>query len=186
MRVEVTIRREHKKTENRNRMSDKSSFAQSCSGRDRGSSPSAEQSSDRPSATDDTGAVIGTPEFSAAVLRLLSGRSGAGAVLPTGGFVAAVSLMLERPFAPHSVATLADAVGMSRSVFERQFAERFGIAPMAFLERERLRAAAHLLRTTNVSVAVIAKRVGFANRSDFSRAFADRYGLSPSALRERG
>ena len=52
-----------------------------------------------------------------------------------------------------------------------------------FLNEYRLRYAAHLLATTNDSVALIAEISGFA-RSSFFRVFSDAYGMSPSEYRK--
>ena len=51
-----------------------------------------------------------------------------------------------------------------------------------FLNNYRLRYAAHLLATTNDSVALIAELSGFS-RSSFFRIFSDSYGMSPSDYR---
>ena len=51
-----------------------------------------------------------------------------------------------------------------------------------FLNEYRLRYAAHLLATTNDSVALIAELSGFS-RSSFFRIFSDTYGMSPSDYR---
>ena len=51
-----------------------------------------------------------------------------------------------------------------------------------FLNDYRLRYAAHLLATTNDSVALIAELSGFS-RSSFFRIFSDSYGMSPSDYR---
>ena len=52
-----------------------------------------------------------------------------------------------------------------------------------FLNDYRLRYAAHLLATTNDSVALIAESSGFS-RSSFYRIFSDAYGMSPSDYRK--
>jgi AraC-like DNA-binding protein len=52
-----------------------------------------------------------------------------------------------------------------------------------FLNDYRLRYAAHLLATTNDSVALIAENSGFS-RSSFYRIFSDAYGMSPSDYRK--
>jgi AraC-like DNA-binding protein len=51
-----------------------------------------------------------------------------------------------------------------------------------FLNEYRLRYAAHLLATTNDSVALVAELSGFS-RSSFFRIFSDAYGMSPSDYR---
>jgi AraC-like DNA-binding protein len=52
-----------------------------------------------------------------------------------------------------------------------------------FLNEYRVRHAAHLLATTNDSVALIAELSGFS-RSSFFRIFSETYGMSPSDYRK--
>ncbi len=96
----------------------------------------------------------------------------------------AVAAVLDRPAAPHSVASLARIAGMSRSAFAREFSGHLAMSPMAFVARTRLHHAADLLVATRLPVKVIAASVGFASRSHFSRAFSAAYGADPSAFRK--
>lgn len=91
--------------------------------------------------------------------------------------------VLERPESPYSLDLLALRAAMSRSAFIHEFTARFGRTPMAFVREVRLRRAAGLLRTTDLSVGMVARRVGFASRSHFSHAFRDYFGQSPSDFR---
>lgn len=95
----------------------------------------------------------------------------------------AVTTVLDRPAAAHSVASLARAAGMSRSAFAREFSTHLAMSPMAFVARTRLHHAAELLTATRLPVKVIAASVGFASRSHFSRAFSAAYGADPSGFR---
>lgn len=97
----------------------------------------------------------------------------------------AVTAVLDKPAAHHSVAALASIAGMSRSAFAREFSNAFAMSPMAFVARTRLNQAAEMLRSTNTPVKVIAAAIGFSSRSHFSRAFRDVYGLDPSAYRRQ-
>jgi len=96
----------------------------------------------------------------------------------------ALTAVLDKPAAPHTVASLAAVAGMSRSVFARDFMNAFSIGPMEFVARTRLRHAAEMLRSTTVSIKVIASSIGFASRSHFSRAFRDAYGTDPRSFRK--
>ncbi|HEY0012298.1 MAG TPA: helix-turn-helix domain-containing protein [Allosphingosinicella sp.] len=96
----------------------------------------------------------------------------------------AVSAVLNRPADAHSVASLAEAAGMGRSTFARQFGEAFGMTPMEFVAKTRLYHAANMLRTSKLPIKVIAGSIGFSSRSHFSRAFRDAYGKDPSAFRK--
>lgn len=95
----------------------------------------------------------------------------------------AVTAVLDKPAARHSVAALASIAGMSRSAFAREFSHAFGMSPMEFVAKTRLHNAAEMLRSTNMPVKVIAASIGFSSRSHFSRAFRDGYGADPSAYR---
>ncbi|MEO9132395.1 MAG: AraC family transcriptional regulator [Sphingomonas sp.] len=95
----------------------------------------------------------------------------------------AVAAVLDKPAAPHSVASLASVAGMSRSAFAREFSHSLAMSPMAFVARTRLHHGAELLRSTKLPVKLIAASIGFASRSHFSRAFASAYGADPSRFR---
>ncbi len=98
----------------------------------------------------------------------------------------AVAAILERPADPHTVDSLADLAGMSRSAFSERFAQAFGQTPIDFLMKVRLRVAAHLLTTTDLPVKLVAKSIGYASRSYFSRAFRAAYGQDPASFRTFG
>jgi AraC-like DNA-binding protein len=94
-----------------------------------------------------------------------------------------ISTVLDRPEQPYSLEGLAELAGMSRSVFAKRFHEGFGRTPMDYVREVRLRSGARLLGQPELSVDVIAARVGFASRSHFSKAFNEQFGRSPSAFR---
>jgi AraC-like DNA-binding protein len=91
--------------------------------------------------------------------------------------------MLDHPARSYSLESLAELAHMSRSAFAKEFTDRFGRTPMAFLRDVRLRRAASLLRETDLPVESIAARVGFSSRSHFSRSFHGRFGHSPTTFR---
>ena len=95
----------------------------------------------------------------------------------------AVEAMTASPERDHSVESLAETAGMSRSAFARHFVEAYGRGPMDFLRELRLRRAAELLIGSNRPVKSLAGEVGYTSRSYFSRAFKDFYGVSPAAFR---
>ena len=94
-----------------------------------------------------------------------------------------VTAILENPAGDHSLRSLAERARMSRSGFALRFAVAFGTTPMEFVKRIRLRYAARLLRTTDLPIATIANRVGYASRTHFSRAFRAAYGTDPQSFR---
>ena len=95
----------------------------------------------------------------------------------------AVELVLEKPSEPHTVASLAARAAMSRSNFARAFAQEFGMPPMEFVAKTRLRHAAEMLRSSKLPIKVIAASIGFSSRSHFSKAFHDAYGTDPTSFR---
>ncbi|WP_455244179.1 helix-turn-helix domain-containing protein [Petrachloros mirabilis] len=85
----------------------------------------------------------------------------------------------------HTVESLADAAGMSRSTFSECFTEAFGRPPMTFLHQLRMQRAANLLTEASYSVEQVAARIGFSSRSHFSHAFKEHHGVSPALFREQ-
>lgn len=94
-----------------------------------------------------------------------------------------ISAVLTDPGAPHSIASLAELIGMSRATFIRHFMRATGVNPMQFVAKARLDHAAELLRSTNLPVKSVAARIGYLNRSHFSRAFRRAHGVDPSQFR---
>jgi AraC-like DNA-binding protein len=84
----------------------------------------------------------------------------------------------------HTVESLADVAGMSRSAFSESFTAAFGQPPITFLHQLRMQRAANLLREASYSVEEVAGRIGFSSRSHFSHAFKEHHGTSPASFRE--
>lgn len=82
-----------------------------------------------------------------------------------------------------TLAALARAAGLSRSVFAERFHARVGASPMSYLARWRLQLAARWLRETALGVAEILDRLGYASAAAFHRAFKREHGLAPTAYR---
>jgi AraC-like DNA-binding protein len=89
---------------------------------------------------------------------------------------------LPRPLHPRE---LAAAVGLSLDYFTRQFRRTFGMAPRAWLLRERLRAIASILADSDEPLAVLSARYGFASPYLFNRQFRRVMGAAPGAWRRR-
>lgn len=83
-----------------------------------------------------------------------------------------------------SVGALAQRAGMSPRNFARAFVAETGCTPARFVERERVTAAAELLRRTEWTQERIATRAGFGSVDALQRAFARQYGRTPRDYRE--
>jgi AraC-like DNA-binding protein len=95
----------------------------------------------------------------------------------------ALRLMLDRPNHPHSVDSLAEVAGMSRSSFAARFSEAYGSGPMKLLRDLRMHLAASLLTQSELPVKRIAELAGFHSRSAFTRTFESTTGMSPRSFR---
>ena len=79
---------------------------------------------------------------------------------------------------------MADTAAMSVSRFARAFKAATGLSPLQYVIAARLDRASVLLRTTRLTVAEIAYRVGYNDLSRFGRHFKRRFGTTPAALRD--
>lgn len=139
------------------------------------------------------------PAVVAAGDRLTGGDAAAGARLvallvealalrrPTAGPVAAPALaalraeLVEDPGRAWNLQLLACRHGLGYDAMRRGFRQAYGLAPLAFLRRERINASCRLL-LEGASVADAAQATGFADPFFFSRTFRRLIGLSPRAF----
>lgn len=83
--------------------------------------------------------------------------------------------------------TLSDVAGfcgISKSLLEKEFAEKYGISPWKYITQKRIEAAKKLLRTTNEKSGKIAESVGFASPQRFNDMFVKSTGQTPGKYRE--
>jgi len=95
----------------------------------------------------------------------------------------AVGAMHADPARAWGLPELAALAGMSRSHFAHRFREVSGRTPLAYLAHWRIRLAERALRTSDVAVATLGERLGYASESSFSHAFTRIAGTSPSRYR---
>jgi AraC-like DNA-binding protein len=95
----------------------------------------------------------------------------------------ALALMHSRPADPWTLADLARAVGLSRSVLAQRFRQYLGEPPFVYLTRWRLQLGAQLLASTSYSVAQIASEVGYESEPAFNRAFKRAFDQPPARYR---
>jgi AraC-like DNA-binding protein len=90
-----------------------------------------------------------------------------------------------RYFEPLDVDQMAQAAGLSRAHFSREFRQAFGDSPYAYLLTRRLERAAALLRGTDNSVAEICFSIGLQSVGSFTTSFRRMFGVPPTAYRAR-
>jgi AraC family transcriptional regulator len=78
---------------------------------------------------------------------------------------------------------LASAAYLSPFHFARLFKKLTGASPHAYLAMLRVERAQTLLAETDLSIAEVSVRVGYASSSHFTKAFRQAKGLTPSAFR---
>jgi AraC family transcriptional regulator len=82
-----------------------------------------------------------------------------------------------------TLAQLGAVAGMSPYHFARLFRRSTGMPPHRFVVRKRIASAITLLAASDLSVARIARTVGFRTPSHFTTVFRRVTGISPSAYR---
>jgi transcriptional regulator GlxA family with amidase domain len=95
----------------------------------------------------------------------------------------AIALLHQRPAEEWSLDSLAQAVGVSRSVLAERFGELVGVPPMQYLAHWRMQLCANLLATTALGLAEIAARVGYGSEAALSRAYKRLVGVAPADWR---
>src|SRR5262245_65088632 len=81
---------------------------------------------------------------------------------------------------PVEVADMAEAAGLSKAHFSREFRRTFGESPHHYLLTRRLERAAGLLRMTEWSVAEVCVEVGLRSIGSFTTSFKGAYGQTPT------
>jgi AraC-like DNA-binding protein len=95
----------------------------------------------------------------------------------------ALAALHRTPERKWTVADLAAAVHVSRSLLDDRFRSVLGRSPIRYLTDWRLHVAKELLATTDLGVHTIAHRVGYDSEEAFSRAFKRAYGRAPAHWR---
>ncbi|SDG57311.1 AraC family transcriptional regulator [Psychroflexus sediminis] len=83
-----------------------------------------------------------------------------------------------------SVENLADKACMSSSHFYKTFKNTLGETPIEYLNRERLKQAKKLIRTSSSKLSEIAFSCGFNSSSYFNTQFKKQEGMTPSQFRK--
>jgi len=97
----------------------------------------------------------------------------------------AVRVLSSRLAEPWTLTSLAEEVHLSRSQLVRVLDITIGVSPMAYLRRMRVQQMARLLCSTDLSIAEVARAVGWTDTKYASRCFHTTYGVSPTEFRRR-
>jgi transcriptional regulator GlxA family with amidase domain len=82
-----------------------------------------------------------------------------------------------------STATLARLAGVSERHLSRLFLSYLHETPAQYVRRARTEAAAHLLMSTTLPLAAVARRCGFGSTESLRQAFLTHYSVPPSRFR---
>lgn len=91
--------------------------------------------------------------------------------------------VLDHLDAPHSVTTMARSAAMSTRSFARHFQSQTGTSPAAWLARQRVLAARHLLESSDLGLDQVAARTGLGTSALLRHHFQRQLGVTPSAYR---
>ena len=80
---------------------------------------------------------------------------------------------------------LADHVKLSASHLHMRFKEFTGMTPYQYLIRQRMRAARHILATSDIPIKVVASDIGYANTESFCRTFKQHFGITAASYRRK-
>jgi AraC-like DNA-binding protein len=96
----------------------------------------------------------------------------------------AYDLLQERFRRPPATSELAEAVGVPKSYFVREFRAHYQESPADCARRLRLDWAASRLVGSDAPLASLSIDAGFVDQSHFTRAFKRRYGTTPARYRD--
>ncbi|WP_422733398.1 GlxA family transcriptional regulator [Micromonospora sp. WMMD558] len=84
---------------------------------------------------------------------------------------------------PISIPDAADALGVSERTLQRIVRRNLGVSPVRFIQDLRVEQATHLLRTTDLSLDAIARRVGYEHAHTLRVLLRQRTGSTAAELR---
>ncbi|MFJ7157236.1 GlxA family transcriptional regulator [Streptomyces sp. NPDC101118] len=89
----------------------------------------------------------------------------------------------ERMGGPLSIAEAARALGVSERTLQRTVTRTLGCSPIRLVQNLRVEQAEHLLRTTSLPLAAVARRVGYESPGPLRALLRDRLGRGARSLR---
>ncbi len=95
------------------------------------------------------------------------------------------SWIAKRPTVEAPVASMVRLSGLPERTFKRRFQKAVGMTPLEYVHAIRLEEAKKLLETTELTLDLLAERVGYEDPTFFSRLFRRSVGLTPAQYRRR-
>ena len=86
---------------------------------------------------------------------------------------------------PISIKQGAQALGVSERTLQRAVQRTLGTSPVRFVQDLRVEQASHMLRTTDLSLETIARKVGYEHPNTLRILLRERTGVTAGALRGR-
>ena len=120
------------------------------------------------------------------LLRADFGRSsgiGIVAALSDKRLARSLAAIHDQPGHSWTIENAAEEASMSRSGYARKFKDLLGTSFFDYLTRLRMRDARELLATTNLSVPMIAEKVGYQSDLSFVKAFKKLHSETPRSYR---
>jgi AraC family transcriptional regulator len=108
-----------------------------------------------------------------------------GGGLPQRMLQQAITYINEHLAKDLTISAIADELEMSQYYFSRLFKQSMGLSPYQYVMRQRVGQAKYLLRTTSLSAAAIATKVGFHTQNQFTIQFCKFVGTTPSKYRRQ-
>ena len=113
-------------------------------------------------------------------------RRPVGDSVSENGNINAVMSYIDRNYGDNiTLSLLSEISHYSRRHFTRLFCESYGVSPMEYLDKVRIRNACDLLIMTRYSITQISQMCGFEDNNLFSRHFKARIGISPTEYRKQ-
>jgi AraC-like DNA-binding protein len=78
---------------------------------------------------------------------------------------------------------MAAEAALTRATFTRRFTALIGEPPLTYVTRWRMTTAARILRQQDVTLAAVARQVGYTSEFAFAKAFKRHYGQAPGHYR---
>jgi len=96
-----------------------------------------------------------------------------------------LKLMHEAPAKDWTLNQLAKAVGMSRSLYSKDFKKLVGETPLSYLTNWRILRSKELLSGNKTNIIEVASNVGYQSEAAFNRIFKSKVGETPASYRRR-